>query len=84
MALNGASANMTGEPTGPQSAPPPALDGNVKKDILESANTDATGQSAPGRDGGDKDAGKKVKSEKELEKERKKVQSHGPILRFTY
>jgi valyl-tRNA synthetase len=74
MALNGASHNITGEPTGPVSAPPPAVDEASKKDILGDANQDAVGQSAPGKDGGDKEAGKKVKSEKELEKERKKAE----------
>jgi valyl-tRNA synthetase len=74
MALNGASANITGEPTGPNSAVPPAVADESKKAVLEAANADATGQSAPGKDGGDKEAGKKVKTEKELEKERKKAE----------
>ncbi|KAF2707656.1 hypothetical protein K504DRAFT_458142 [Pleomassaria siparia CBS 279.74] len=74
MALNAASHNVTGEKTGPVTAPPPALDSSSKAAILENASNEATGQSAPGQDGGDKDAPKKVKSEKELEKERKKAE----------
>ena len=41
---------------------------------MEAASSDATGQSAPGKDGGEKDLGKKVKTAKELEKERKKAE----------
>jgi valyl-tRNA synthetase len=74
MALNAASHNIPGEKTGPITAPPPSLGEDSKKAILENASNEATGQSAPGKDGGDKDAGKKVKSEKELEKERKKAE----------
>ena len=70
MALNGASHNVTGEPTGPVTGPPPPVDENSQKDLLAGAQADATGQSAPGKDGGDKDGPKKVKTEKELEKER--------------
>lgn len=74
MALNGASHNVTGEPTGPATAAPPGVPKDVKEDILAAAKADAEGQSAPGKDGGEQDAGKKVKSEKELEKERKKAE----------
>jgi valyl-tRNA synthetase len=74
MALNAASHNIPGEKTGPITAPPPSLGEDSKKAILENASNEATGQSAPGQDGGDKDASKKVKSEKELEKERKKAE----------
>lgn len=35
------------------------------KDILGASEHDPIGQSAPGRDGGEKDAERKVKSEKE-------------------
>lgn len=72
MALNAASHNTTGESTGPVTGPPPAVSEETKKDILE--NADATGQSAPGRDGGDANAPKKEKTAKELEKERKKAE----------
>lgn len=74
MALNPSSHNVTGDPTGPNSAPPPPLAEDSKKDILDNSNTEGTGQSAPGRDGGEKDVEKKVKSAKELEKERKKAE----------
>lgn len=73
MALNAASYNTAGEKTGPITAAPPALADSLKKDLLDSASSDTTGQGAPGKDGGDKDAGKKAKTEKELEKERKKA-----------
>jgi valyl-tRNA synthetase len=74
MALNAASHNVTGDKTGPMTSAPPAPSDESKNAILGSANSEATGQSAPGRDGGEKDVGKKVKSEKELEKERKKAE----------
>lgn len=74
MALNAASHNVAGEKTGPVTAPPPSLGQESKEAILGNASNEATGQSAPGQDGGDKNADKKVKSEKELEKERKKAE----------
>ncbi|KAF2187716.1 hypothetical protein K469DRAFT_704654 [Zopfia rhizophila CBS 207.26] len=74
MALNAASHNTTGEKTGPVTAAPPSLSEDSKKDILNAAEGEATGQSAPGRDGGEKDIPKKAKTEKELEKERKKAE----------
>lgn len=67
MAYNGASANPTGEPTDTKSGPPPSLSEDIKKDLLESASTERTGQSAPG-----KDAETKVKSAEGLEKEGEK------------
>ncbi|KAF1912478.1 tRNA synthetases class I-domain-containing protein [Ampelomyces quisqualis] len=73
MALNASSHNVAGEKTGPTSAPPPAVSEHVKKDVLDAANTDAVGQSAPGREN-EKGAEKKEKSAKELEKERKKAE----------
>ncbi|KAF2204598.1 valyl-tRNA synthetase-like protein, partial [Delitschia confertaspora ATCC 74209] len=75
MALNGASHNIPGEKTAPNSGAPPALDDSTKKDILTGVvEGDATGQRAPGKDGGEKNVEKKVKTEKELEKERKKAE----------
>lgn len=74
MALNGASHNIPGEKQGPVTGPPPALDEDIKSAVLEGATGDATGQSAPGRDGGEKDVPKKEKTAKELEKERKKAE----------
>jgi hypothetical protein len=73
MALNASSHNVTGEKTGPITAPPPALSDDIKKDILDAANADGTGQSAPGREN-EKGVEKKEKSAKELEKERKKAE----------
>lgn len=73
MALNASSHNVAGEKTGPITAPPPALSDEVKKDLLGAADTDGTGQSAPGREN-EKGVEKKEKSAKELEKERKKAE----------
>ncbi|KAF1840032.1 valyl-tRNA synthetase-like protein [Cucurbitaria berberidis CBS 394.84] len=73
MALNASSHNVTGEKTTPNTAPPPALSEDSKKDILEAANADGTGQSAPGREN-EKGVEQKEKSAKELEKERKKAE----------
>ncbi|KAJ4372269.1 hypothetical protein N0V83_004043 [Neocucurbitaria cava] len=73
MALNASSHNVTGEKTTPNTAPPPALSEDSKKDILEAANADGMGQSAPGREN-EKNVEKKEKSAKELEKERKKAE----------
>jgi hypothetical protein len=73
MALNASSHNVAGEKTGPTTAPPPALSDDVKKDLLDAANTDGVGQSAPGREN-EKGVEKKEKSAKELEKERKKAE----------
>ena len=73
MALNASSHNSTGEKTAPNTAPPPELGADVKKDILGAAEHDATGQHAPGREN-EKGVEKKEKSAKELEKERKKAE----------
>ncbi|KAK3675677.1 hypothetical protein LTR78_004318 [Recurvomyces mirabilis] len=73
MALNAASHNITGEKTGPVSGQPPPLSDEAKSAILDSANGDPKGHNAPGKDGGDQDGEKKVKSEKELAKERAKA-----------
>lgn len=73
MALNASSHNATGEKTTANTAPPPALSEDIKKDILDSANAEGTGQSAPGREN-EKGVEKKEKSAKELEKERKKAE----------
>jgi valyl-tRNA synthetase len=73
MALNASSHNIAGEKTGPITAPPPAVAEDTKKDLLDSAQADGTGQSAPGREN-EKGVDKKEKSAKELEKERKKAE----------
>ncbi|EAT88277.2 hypothetical protein SNOG_04517 [Parastagonospora nodorum SN15] len=67
MALNASSHNVAAR------AAPPAVSDDVKKDLLDAANTDAVGQSAPGREN-EKGVEKKEKSAKELEKERKKAE----------
>jgi valyl-tRNA synthetase len=57
----------SGEQTGPISGQPPPASAETKSALLEAANSEATGQSAPGPDDREKDTGKKVKSEKERE-----------------
>jgi valyl-tRNA synthetase len=57
----------SGEATGPISGQPPPASDETKAALLGASKEDATGQSAPGQDGGVKDEGKKVKSEKERE-----------------
>ena len=54
-----------GEKTGPTSGQPPPISSEAKDAIMASSEQDVTGQSAPGRDGGEKGAAKKQKSEKE-------------------
>jgi valyl-tRNA synthetase len=73
MALNAASHNVAGEKTGPVTAAPPAVSDESKKELLEAANADGTGQSAPGREN-EQGVEKKEKTAKELEKERKKAE----------
>ena len=51
--------------TGPVTGQPPPVSSEVTEAILKSSEQDPQGQNAPGQDGGDKDAGKKVKTEKE-------------------
>ena len=65
MALNAASHNPTGEKAGPASGPPPQASSETVAAITQAANVDPLGQHAGGKDGGDADAPKKVKSEKE-------------------
>jgi len=54
-----------GEKTGPSTGMPPPISDEIKSALLRAAHEDATGQQDPGQDGGDKEAGKKVKTEKE-------------------
>ncbi|KAI9701638.1 MAG: valine--tRNA ligase [Bogoriella megaspora] len=74
MALNSASHNIPGEKTGPATGQPPSVSQETSSALLDASKKDAVGQQAPGQDGGDKSAGKKVKTEKELEKERQKAE----------
>ncbi|QIW95421.1 hypothetical protein AMS68_000939 [Peltaster fructicola] len=74
MALNAASHNATGEPTGPVSGQPPPLSADTKKSILDAAENDVKGHNAVGKDGGDQNGEKKEKSEKELARERAKAE----------
>jgi len=54
-----------GTPTGPVSGQPAALSEESKSEILSSSSAQATGQTVPGKDNGDKNSGEKVKSQKE-------------------
>jgi valyl-tRNA synthetase len=73
MALNAASHNVAGEKTGPVTAAPPSVSDESKNALLDAANADGTGQSAPGQEN-EKGVEKKEKTAKELEKERKKAE----------
>lgn len=64
-ALTRADLATAGEKTGPVSGQPPSVSAEVTNDILASANKDPKGTSAIGQDGGDSEAPKKAKSEKE-------------------
>jgi len=66
MAVNAASHNPTGEATGPI-APggPPQASSEVIDAILASAEKDPLGQHAGGQDGGDRDPGREVMTDKE-------------------
>jgi valyl-tRNA synthetase len=57
----------SGEATGPVTGHPPPTSDETKAALLDAANSDATGQNAPGPDSREQDTGKKVKSEKERE-----------------
>lgn len=60
-----------GEQTAPVTETPPAVPENVKSEIQQAAKN---GQSEPGKDTSAAPEGKKVKTEKELERERKKAE----------
>ncbi|KAI9053487.1 hypothetical protein LZ554_002442 [Drepanopeziza brunnea f. sp. 'monogermtubi'] len=78
MATNAASHNPIGEETGPVSGQPPPLSNETKAALAEATNSSPTGTHAAGQDAGSKvrtaEAEPKVKSEKELERERKKAE----------
>lgn len=65
MALNAASHNATGEKTGPISGQPPSVSSESAAELLGAAKEDPMGQHQGGHDGPDKEADKKVKSEKQ-------------------
>jgi valyl-tRNA synthetase len=50
MALNAASHNPTGNPTGSVSGPPPPLSTDTSSTLKDIAGKDSTGQDAAGRD----------------------------------
>ena len=69
-----ANTTHSGEQTGPVTGAPPKLSDDTKNAVLNAASEQHVGQSAPGKDGGDKDVGQKLKSEKELKKEAAKAE----------
>ena len=56
---------VAGVKTGPITEQPPQASSEAMSDLLGSSQKDPMGQHQGGRDGGDKNADKKVKSEKE-------------------
>ena len=74
MALNAASHNPPGLKTGPASGQPPPVSSDTTSALRDASKSDAIGQHEGGKDDGDKSAGAKVKSAKELDKERKKAE----------
>lgn len=54
-----------GEKTGPTTGDPPQVPSETAAALLGTSKNDPLGQHIGGQDGGDKQAGKKVKSEKE-------------------
>ena len=73
MAVNAASHNAPGQKTGPNTGAPPATSEDTKQAILQAANAEATGQSAPGRDSVAMNAGQQAKSADKLRKEKEKA-----------
>ncbi|KAJ5348090.1 hypothetical protein MYU51_007737 [Penicillium brevicompactum] len=67
MAQNSASQNPTGEPTAPVTSAPPQVDDQTRSQIADAAAKDPTGQHQG-------DGAPKVKTEKELERDRKKAE----------
>ncbi|KAL2050731.1 hypothetical protein ABVK25_008969 [Lepraria finkii] len=74
MALNAASHNPAGEKTGPISGQPPSASQETTAALLGASKDDPMGQHECGQDRGDKDAPKKIKSEKELSSSREGAQ----------
>ena len=54
-----------GEKTGPITGQPPPPSSKVTEALLDASKSDPLGQHVQGQDRGDKEEGKKVKSEKE-------------------
>ena len=65
MLTNLISLTLAGEKTGPISGQPPPVSSETTSALLGAEKKDPLGQHAGGQDGVDKEAGKKVKSEKE-------------------
>lgn len=69
-----------GAKTGPATEPPPPASAETKAAILKAATSDAIGQHIPGQDAEQAAPAPKVKTEKELEKERKKAEKNKKFL----
>ena len=74
MALNAASHNPPGIKTGPVSGQPPSASPETTAALLGASKGDPMGQHERGQDQGDQMADTKIKSAKELEKDRKKAE----------
>ncbi|TEY43479.1 hypothetical protein BOTCAL_0369g00090 [Botryotinia calthae] len=76
MATNPASYNPIGEETGPVTGQPPKVSDETKAALANAAESGVTGSHVPGQNAAPVvgEGEKKVKSEKELEKERKKAE----------
>ncbi|CCD54916.1 similar to valyl-trna synthetase [Botrytis cinerea T4] len=76
MATNPASYNPIGEETGPVTGQPPKVSDETKAALANAAESSVTGSHVPGQNAAPVvgEGEKKVKSEKELEKERKKAE----------
>jgi len=68
MALNAASHNPTGTPTGSTSGPPPPVSNDTSAALNEAAEKDPTGQTSGGKDAYDNDQGQTVMGEAGKEK----------------
>ncbi len=59
--------HLVGKKTGPISGDPPPVSSEATAALLGASKDDAMGQHEGGKDGGDSEGGKKLKSEKERE-----------------
>ncbi|EXJ88198.1 hypothetical protein A1O1_05128 [Capronia coronata CBS 617.96] len=63
MALNAASHNITGDPTGSPSGPPPPVSSDIAAIAKGAAQKDSMGQNVPGKDLQGNDEGQTVMGE---------------------
>ena len=74
---------LAGEKTGPVSGQPPALSAETTDALISSAEKDPQGQNAPGQDGGDAEAPKKQKTEKERTQSHQEIRETGHLTRLS-